>query len=184
MLRFIISIYIVKKNQLLTIFTLNVKIKKTVGLSLKEAAFSVVYNAANIFADVIYLILCHKYEYDVYQVNGSLFKYNYCRMVQLMQAFLTRRVPANFNKTYFIFLGMFTTTIVLVISIPLNRSFDHDGQKTFVNSIVIYFSNMALISIAYGYKIHIMLFQRHHNTKEALQRNRHEAMQRYLKAAE
>ena len=29
---------------------------------------------------------------------------------------------------------------------------------------------MALISIAYGYKIHIMLFQKHRNTQEAFQK--------------
>ena len=79
---------------------------------------------------------------------------------------------------------MFTTTILLVVSIPLNGSFYHDGQKIFVNTIMIYFTNLALMSIAYGYKIHIMLFQKHRNTKEAFQRNKDQAMQRYVKAAE
>ena len=40
------------------------------------------------------------------------------------------------------------------------------------------------MSIAYGYKIHIMLFQKHRNTEEAFQRNKDQAMQRYVKAAE
>ena len=198
-LRFIMSIYIVKTNQLLTIFQSNVKIRRTVGLTLKEVAFSVAYNAASIFVDVIYLALYHKYEYGIHQTNGSLFIYNYCKMTSYfyigtiflivlsiicsVQAFLARKLPANFNETYYIFLGMFTTTILLVLSIPLNGSFDHDGQKIFVNSIVIYFANMALISIAYGYKIHIMLFQKHRNTKEAFQRSMREAMQKYLKEA-
>ena len=198
-LRFIMSVYIIKTNQLLTIFQSSVKIKKTVGLTLKEAAFPVVYNAASIFVDVIYLALYHNYEYGIYQTNGSLFIYNYCQMTSYFyigtiflivlsiicsaQAFLARKLPANFNETYYIFLGMFTTTILLVLSIPLNGSFSHDGQKIFVNSIVIYFANMALISIAYGYKIHIILFQKHRNTKEAFQRSMREAMQKYLKAA-
>ena len=82
---------------------------------------------------------------------------------------------------------MFTTTILLVLSIPLNGSFNYDGQNIFVTSIVIYFANMALISIAYdgnnNYKINIMLFQKHRNTKEAFQRSMREAMEKYLKAA-
>ena len=81
---------------------------------------------------------------------------------------------------------MFTTTILLVLSIPLNGSFNYDGQNIFVNSIVIYFANMALISIAYdgnnNNKIN-MLFQKHRNTKEAFQRSMREAMEKYLKAA-
>ena len=50
-LRFIMSVYIIKTNQLLTIFQSSVKIKKTVGLTLKEAAFPVAYNTASIFVD-------------------------------------------------------------------------------------------------------------------------------------
>lgn len=34
-----------------------------------------------------------------------------------------------------------------------------------------YSANMALLSITYGYKIHIMLFLKHQNTKEAFQKN-------------
>ena len=75
---------------------------------------------------------------------------------------------------------MFTKTNLLVLSIPLNGSFSHDGQKTFVNSNVIYCANMALILVPYGYKIHIMLFQKHKNTKEAFLRNMREAIQKYI----
>ena len=94
-----------------------------------------------------------------------------------VQAFMARKLPANYNETYYIFLGMFTTTNLLTLSIPLDASFNKDGQKMFVNSLVIYSANMALISIAYGYKIHIMLFQKHRNTKEAFQKIMQKAMQ-------
>ena len=200
LLRFIMSIHIIKTNQLLKIFKSSAKIKRSIGSALKEASFSMVYICANIFITVIYLTLFHKYRYGIYQAKGSLFRYNYCDMTSYfyvdtsfviilsmicsVQAFLARKLPSNFNETYYIFLGMFTTTILLVLSIPLNGSFSHDGQKTFVNSIVIYCANMALISVAYGYKIHIMLFQKHRNTKEAFQRNMHEAMQKYISKTE
>ena len=72
---------------------------------------------------------------------------------------------------------MFTTTNLLILAIPLGVSFSTVGQKIFVNSLVNYSANMALISIAYGYKIHIMLFQKHLNTKEAFQKIMQKAMQ-------
>ena len=195
LLRFIMSIYIVKTNQLLKIFKSSVKIEKSIGSALKESSFSMVYICVNGFITAIYLTLFHKYEYGIYQAEDPLFRYNYCDMTSYfyvdtsfviilsiicsVQAFLARKLPSNFNETYYIFLGMFTTTILLVLSIPLNGSFSHDGQKFFVNSIVIYCANIALISIAYGYKIHIMLFRKHRNTKEAFQRNMRKAMEKY-----
>ena len=195
LLRSIMSIYIVKTNQLRKIFKSSVKIEKSIGSALKEASFSMVYICANGFITAVYLTLFHKYEYGTYQAEDPLFRYNYCDMTSYfyvdtsfviilsiicsVQAFLARKLPSNFNETYYIFLGMFTTTILLVLSIPLNGSFSHDGQKMFVNSIVIYCANIALISIAYGYKIHIMLFRKHRNTKEAFQRNMRKAMEKY-----
>ena len=129
-----------------------------------------------------------------------LIKYKYCdtgtyfyldltsviilSIVCSMQAFLARKLPANYNETYYIFLGMFTTANLLLLSIPLDASFNTDGQKIFVNSLVKYSANIALISIAYGYKIHIMLFQEHRNTKEAFQKIMHKAMQDNLKKLE
>ena len=196
LLRFIMSISIVKTNQLLKIFKSSAKIKRSTCSALKEASFPIVYICVNGFITVIYLTLYHKYEYGIYQAKDPILKYNYCNMASYfyidtslvitlsmicsVQAFLARKLPSNFNETYYIFLGMFTTTILLVFSIPLNGSFSHDGQKIFVNSFVIYCANLALISIAYGYKIHIMLFQKHRNTKEAFQRSMHEAMQKYI----
>ena len=185
LLRFIISIYIVKTNQLLTIkrtVRSRVKIKRTVSITLSEA-----YNTSTIFINVIYLVFYSKYEHGIYQENDSLTKYYYCNMTSYfyadtssliilsiicsVQLFLARKLPANFNETYYIFLGMFTTTILLVLSIPQNGSFDHDGQKIFVNSILIYCSNMALISIAYGYKIHILVFQKDRKRRKLSRRS-------------
>ena len=200
LLRFIMSIYVVKTNQLLKIFKSSAKIERNIGSALKEASFSKVYICVNGFITAIYLNLYHKYEYGIYQAKDPTLKYNYCNMASYfyidisfviilsmicsVQAFLARKLPSNFNETYYIFLGMFTTTILLVLSIPLNGSFDHDGQKIFVNSLVIYFANIALISIAYGYKIHIILFQKHRNTREAFQRSMREAMKKYIVTAE
>ena len=186
LLRLIMTIYIIKTNQLLTIFQSKTKIDRNVCLKFKEMMFPAIYLTANVFISTLFLAVYSKFEYGVLEVKSTTLKYNFCNMetyfhidVALVillsitcsvQAFIARKLPTNFNETYYIFLGMFTTTILLLLSLPLNASFSGDGQKIFVNSVMIYSANMALISIAYGYKIHIMLFQKHLNTKEAFQR--------------
>ena len=196
-LKIIMSIYIIKTNQLLAIFQSSTKIKKNVCLTFKQAAFPATYITANIFVTVVFLTTYKKFEYGIFEQTDFLIKYKYCdtgtyfyldltsviilSIVCSVQAFLARTLPANYNETYYIFLGMFTTTNLLLLSIPLDAGFDTDGQKSFVNSLVMYSANMALISIAYGYKIHIMLFQKHRNTKEAFQKIMHKAMQDNLR---
>ena len=197
LLRLIMAIYIIKTNQLLTIFQSDTKIHRSVCLKFKEIMFPAIYLTANIFISTVFLTVYSKFEYGVLEVKSTTLKYNFCSMetyfhvdvalvillsiICSVQAFIARKLPANFNETYYIFLGMFTTTILLLLSIPLNASFKRDGKKIFVNSVMIYSANMALISIAYGYKIHIMLFQKHLNTKEAFQRIMLESIQKTVK---
>ena len=173
--------------------------KRSICSALKEASFPIVYICANETTTVVYVTLYHKYEYGTYQAKDPILKYNYCNMesyyyidtcfviilsmICSVQAFVARKLPSNFNKTSYIFLGMFTATVLLVLSILLNGSFDHDGQKIFVNSIVIYCANMAMLSIAYGYKIHVLLFEKHRNTKEVFQRCMRKAMENNMVAA-
>lgn len=186
LLRLIMAIYIIKTNQLLTIFQSDTKIDRKVCLKFKKIMFPAVYLTANIFISTVVLTVYSKFEFEVLEVQSTTLKYNFCNMeayfhidvalvillsmICSVQAFIARKLPTNFNETFYIFLGMFTTTILLLLLLPLNASFSEDGQKIFVNSVMIYSANMALISIAYGYKIHIMLFQKHLNTKEAFQR--------------
>ena len=186
LLRLIMAIYIIKTNQLLTIFQSKTKIDRNVCVKFKEMMFPAIYLTANIFISTLFLAVYSKFEYGVSEVKSTTLKYNFCNMeayfhidvalvillsmICSVQAFIARKLPTNFNETFYIFLGMFTTTILLLLLLPLNASFSEDGQKIFVNSVMIYSANMALISIAYGYKIHIMLFQKHLNTKEAFQR--------------
>ena len=186
LLRLIMTIYIIKTNQLLTIFQSKTKIDRNVCVTFKEMMFPTIYLTANIFISTLSLAVYSKFEYGVSEVKSTTLKYNFCNMetyfhvdvalvillsmICSVQAFIARKLPTNFNETYYIFLGMFTSTILLLVSLPLNASFSGDGQKNFVNSVMIYSVNMALVSIAYGYKIHIILFQKHLNTKEAFRR--------------
>ena len=124
------------------------------------------------FITVIFLTTYKKLEFGIFEQTYFLIKYKYCdagtyfyvdhtsvvilSIVCSVQAFLARRLPENY---------MFTTTNLLLLSIPLDASFNTDGQKIFVNSLVKYSANISLISTAYGYKIHIMLFQKHRNKR-------------------
>ena len=155
----------------------------------KQVAFPATDITVNTFITVIFLTTYKKFEYGLFEQTDSLIKYNYWKLTFTLtflllsfcqcsaQAFMARKLSANYNETYYIFLAMFTTTNLLILTIPLDVSFNADGQKIFVNSLVNYSANMALISIAYGYKIHIMLFQKHRNTKEAFQKIMQKAMQ-------
>ena len=194
LLKLIMSVYIIKTNQLLTIFQTDVRIDKTVCLTMKEIFFPLIYLAVNIFVAIIVLVAYKGDEYGLRQAENTMEKHIYCKMeayfyldltlvlalsvVCSIQSFLARKLPTNYNETYYIFLAMFTTTVLLLLSIPLHASYSKNGQQVFVNSCMIYTANISLITIAYGYKIYIMLFQRHLNTKEAFKKSMLEAIKK------
>lgn len=148
LLRLIMAIYIIKTNQLLTIFQSDTKIDRKVCLKFKKIMFPAVYLTANIFISTVVLTVYSKFEFGVLEVQSTTLKYNFCNMetyfhvdvalvillsiILSVQAFIARKLPVNFNETYHIFLGIFTTTILLLLSIPLNASFKRDGQKIFL----------------------------------------------------
>lgn len=195
-LKTIMSIYIIKTNQLITIFQSNTVIKKTVLFRLKEITLPAIYLTLNIFVTTI-LLSELKIDNEIFEIQTSLLRYKYCildtyfyfdvislvimSVICSFQAFRARKLPANYNETYYIFLGMFTTTILLLVSIPLNASFDRGGQKRFAHSCIIYCTNIALISITYGYKIFIMIFQKERNTTESFQKILLKCMQEKVK---
>ena len=166
-------------------------------LTMKEIFFPVIYLAVNIFVAIIVLVTFRGDEYGLRQVENTVEKHIYCKMavyfyvdltlvlvlsvVCSIQSFLARKLPTNYNETYYIFLAMFTTTILLLLSIPLHASYSKDGQQVFVNSCMVYTANIALITIAYGYKIYIILFQKHLNTKEAFKKSMLEAIKKKVK---
>ena len=147
LLKLIMSIYIIKTNQLLTIFQTDIRIDKNMCLTMKEIFFPVIYLAVNIFVAIIVLVAFRGDEYGLRQVENTVEKHIYCKMtvyfyvdltlvlvlsvVCSIQSFLARKLPTNYNETYYIFLAMFTTTILLLLSIPLHASYSKDGQQVF-----------------------------------------------------
>ena len=73
---------------------------------------------------------------------------------------------------------MFTAFAILVLQFPLIQNYNKDSQKLSVNSCIIYSANISLLTIAYGHKMYILLFQKHHNTKEAFKKIMLEAIRK------
>ena len=195
-LKLIMSIYIIKTNQLLTVFSSIRKLKRTKFLQLKESFFPIVYMSLNILVSLT-LFMEYKFKYGIMYTENIYLRYRYCSMDELLyaengslillalicstQSFMARALPANFNETFYIFLGMFTTTIFLLLSLPLDATFNKDGQRIFVNSCVFYFINIALVSFTYGYKVHIIFFNKGRNTSKAIQENTLQAIQNQVR---
>ena len=143
------------------------------------------------------LFMEYKFKYGIMQTENIYLRYRYCSTDALFyaengslillaiicstQSFMARALPANFNETFYIFLGMFTTTIFLLLLLPLDATFNKDGQRVFVNSCVFYFVNIALVSSTYGYKVHILLFDKGKNTNKAIQENTLQAIQNQVR---
>ena len=184
LLKTIKLIYIIKTNQLLTIFQSKVKMKRNACITLKEIYFPITYLSANVFTTLA-VLLHHKLEYGILQPDDSLVRYQYCKMATyfytemtamlilsilcFFQAFLARKLPAHFNETCYIYLGMFPISVLLMVSIILCESFIKDGLNILAASCLFYVINIALLSVTYGNKIFIILFQKHQNTSSAFQ---------------
>ena len=195
-LKLIMLIYTVKTNQLLIIFRSNAKLNRSRFIKLKELSFQSIFLAINVFMSII-LLTEMKSVHGILEIEVKLIRYKFCdttfyvnidillvttlSFICSIQSFLARRLPANFNETYYIFLGMFASVLLLVISFPLDVTFNKDGRKIFVNSCLIYFINIMLVSITYGYKIFIILFQKHKNTNEVFQKILLKCMQEHVR---
>ena len=186
LLKSIMSVYIIKTNQLLTVFQSTIKVQRSVSLTLKESIFPVAFLTTNILITIIFFTIYSEFKFGLLEIKDSPVISKYCNLSTYfylditlvtiqsvscsIKAFIARKLPTNYNETYYIFLVMFTTTILLLVAIPLRESFNQDGEIIFVDSCIIYSANMALISIAYGYKTWIILFQKQYNTIEAFQK--------------
>ena len=108
LLNIIMSIYIIKTNQLLAVFLASTKMKKNVCLTFKQAVFPATYITVNMFITVIFLTTYKKIEYDLFEQTDSLITYNYCDM-----------------ETYF----YIDIAFVIIVSCMLGASFD-DRETT------------------------------------------------------
>ena len=134
--------------------------------------FPVIYFVINISITVSALIR-FKIKYIVSSTENCLYKF--CNIEDYLfigitttvllsifcsiKAFQARRIPANFNETYCIFLGMFATTITLLVLIPLEASFRKVGQTVFVQSCVIFCMNNTCLQLVMDIKHALYYFK-------------------------
>ena len=139
----------------------------------------------------------YRFQYGILEITNEMLRYQFCNMYMYVyfdiasltvlaltcsiQAFMGRKLPTNFNEAYYIFLGMFTSFVLLLVSIPLDATFSGDGQKIFVNSYMYFGINISLLSITYGYKLIIILFQKHKNTRAVIQETTLKSMQQIVR---
>ena len=193
LLKIIMSVYIIKTNQLITIFNSMSKIQRNICVRMKEVFLPIVFLTIDIFITVTFLTES-KIVHSIVEIKESMMKYKMCHIGMYfyiertsliilsvfcsIQAFQARRLPTNFHETYYIFLGIFATLVILLVSIPLEANFRMDGQNIFVQSCIMFCINMVLITINYGYKIFIILFQKHRNRRETFQKEILESIKR------
>ena len=61
---------------------------------------------------------------------------------------------------------MFTLSIQLALSLILHANFQHEGIVILIDFVLLQFASLSVLSITYGYRIYIILFQRHKNSTE------------------
>ena len=84
-----------------------------------------------------------------------------------LKAFSCRRLPSSYNEMKFIFLATFTLAIQMSASLILHANFQNEGIVIFVDSLMVFFASLSVLTTTYGYKVYIVLFRRNKNTTAA-----------------
>ena len=194
LLKLVIGIYIIKTNQLLSVFKSKTVLRRTVFLKLREMLIPGMFLTAN---SLLTLILFEEFNvtYGILKGKNGLVRYKYCNVsfqfyidilsvismsvICSIQAFRSRHLPANYNEAKYVTVAMFTSTIFLILSIPLDASLRSKGISILVDSYVIYCTNVAVLSITYGYKIFIILFQKEKNISKYFQEKTFQSFQQH-----
>lgn len=194
LLKLVIGIYIIKTNQLLSVFKSKTMLRRTVFLKLREMLIPGMFLTANSF---LTLILFEEFNvtYGILKGKNGLVRYKYCNVsfqfyidilsvismsvICSIQAFRSKHLPANYNEAKYVTVAMFTSTIFLILSIPLDASLRSKGISILVDSYVIYCTNVAVLSITYGYKIFIILFQKEKNISKYFQEKTFQSFQQH-----
>ena len=194
LLKLVIGIYIIKTNQLLSVFQSKTMLRRTVFLKLREMLIPGMFLTAN---SLLTLILFEEFNvsYGILKGKNGLVRYKYCNvsfqfyidilsvismsLICSIQAFRSRHLPANYNEAKYVTVAMFTSTIFLILSIPLDASLRSKGISILVDSYVIYCTNVAVLSITYGYKIFIILFQKEKNISKYFQEKTYQSFQQH-----
>ena len=62
-------------------------------------------------------------------MNADIILLAILSLICSFQPFLVRKLPANFNEMYYIFLGMFTSALLFGVSFPLDAATKMVGKS-------------------------------------------------------
>ena len=178
-LKLIIAIWMIKTNQILSVFRATSKVKRKRFVKLSEIAVPSIFIICNILMNVA-ILTQSSFQFGIYEITSAFVRLKYCKMssyfyidstaviflsiICSIKAFHGRHLPSNYNEMKYIFLSMFTLSMQLALSLILHANFQREGIVMLVDSILLQFSCLSVLSITYGYRVYIILFQRHKNT--------------------
>ena len=171
----------IKTDQILSVFRTTNKVKRRHSVKPSEIAVPAVFITCSILRNVAILTQC-SFQFGIYEITSSVVRLKYCKMsfffyidstaiifLSIMcsiKAFHGRHLPSNYNEMKYIFLSMFTLSIQLALSFILRANFQHDGIVILIDSVLLQFASLSVLSITYGYRRYIILFQRHKNSTD------------------
>ena len=178
-LKLIIAIWMIKTNQILSVFQATNKVRRRHFVKPSEIAVPGIFITCNILMNVAVLTQCN-IQFGIYEITSAVVRFNYCKMsfffyldstaviflsiICSIKAFHGRYLPSNYNEMKYIFLSMFTLSIQLALSLILHANFQREGIIILIDSILLHFAGLSMLSITYGYRMYTILFQRHKNS--------------------
>lgn len=118
---------------------------------------------------------CNSNDHYIVQVG-------YIILLQLIcgtQAFRGRKLPAKYNEAKYNAFAMFTSTLVMIIAIPLKASISELNDTQLLLAIIIMVANFLILVIQYGYKIVLIWFFPEENTQKVFMQERIESCLSY-----
>ena len=93
-----------------------------------------------------------------------------------VQSFHGRNLPGKYNDANYIAFGMFSSTLVKIIAIPIGVGLRDSNNYTLLIWFATNISNFLLLTILYFYKIKIIIFNPSKNTTEVFRRTSFESI--------
>lgn len=91
-------------------------------------------------------------------LTGQLVFLTVLQAVCCIKAFLARKLPDIYNETKYILFAMFTSLLVMLLSVPLIASYQTPQDKNFVLAVVIMIANLLILLILYSYKMYLIFY--------------------------
>ena len=183
-LKLIIAIWMIKTDQILSVFRATNKVKRRHFVKPSEITVPGIFITCNILLNVAILTQI-SFQFGVYEVASAVVRLKYCKMsfffyidsaaiiflsiICSIKAFHGRHLSSNYKEMKYIFLSIFTLSIQLALSLIFHANFQREGIVILIDSVLLQFVSLSVLSVTHGYRIYIIFFQRHKNSTEVFQ---------------